>query len=54
MLGPISDRRESPPAAIIVTIRQLYLQKLLNRIMAHFPLPERRGKLAADKSAGPI
>ncbi len=40
-----SDRRESPPAALIEGIRQLHWQKLWQRLLVHFPLPERPGKL---------
>ncbi len=40
-----SDRRESPSAALIERIRQLHWQKLWQRILVHFPLPKRPGKL---------
>jgi hypothetical protein len=43
-----SDRRESPPAAMIERIRQLYWQNLWQRILVHFPLPKRPGKLEMD------
>ena len=49
MLRPISDRRESPPVETIETIRQLHLQRRLNRIQENYPLPERRGNLEAEK-----
>ena len=39
-----SDRRESPPAALIERIRQLHWQKLWQRLLVHFPLPQAAGE----------
>jgi hypothetical protein len=39
------DRRESTPAALIERIRQLHWQKMWQRLLVRFPLPERPGKL---------
>jgi hypothetical protein len=50
MLWPISfqvasDRRDTSPARVIESIRQLHWQTLLQRLLANFPLPERREQL---------
>lgn len=52
MWRPISaqvtfDRRQPSAAKVIEAIRQLHLQELLHRLLANFPLPERREKLGA-------
>jgi 5,10-methylene-tetrahydrofolate dehydrogenase/methenyl tetrahydrofolate cyclohydrolase len=47
MLRPISNRASA--AEIIEKIYQLHQQRRLHRILVNFPLPEKRGKLKADK-----